>query len=405
MNTSHPHSLLGGVQMAPRDPILGLTEAYNADKNPKKVNLGVGVYTDDNGKVPLLECVSRAEKMLVDIPTPRNYLPIDGIAAYDKAVQTLVFGADSAALKEGRVVTVQSLGGTGGLRVGADFLRRIAPSAEVYISDPSWENHRALFEAAGFTVKTYAYYDAKTRGVDFEAMLASLFEMPPGSVVVLHACCHNPTGVDLTPDQWEGVIETVAARGLVPYLDFAYQGFGDGTDADAAAVRRFADEGVPLLVASSFSKSFSLYGERVGSISVVAQSSEEGARVLSQLKRIVRANYSNPPTHGGKIVETVLRDAGLHEMWEKELGQMRDRIKDMRKLLVEKIHARVPGADFSFVVRQNGMFSYSGLTKDQVVRMREEFGVYAIESGRICVAALSTKNVDYAAEAIAAVIR
>jgi aromatic-amino-acid transaminase len=404
MNAPHSPSLLAGVQMAPRDPILGLTEAYNADKNPKKVNLGVGVYTDDSGKVPLLECVRRTERQLVEQPAARNYLPIDGLAAYDRAVQSLVFGADCPALKQGRIVTVQSLGGTGGLRVGADFLRRTAPNAELWISDPSWENHRAVFESAGFKVNTYPYYDAKTRGVDFDGMLGALKAMPAGSIVLLHACCHNPTGVDLTAEQWTGVIETIAARGLVPFLDIAYQGFGDGIDADGSAVRRFAQAGMPLFVSNSFSKSFSLYGERVGALSVVAATNEEGARVLSQIKRLVRANYSNPPTHGGQVVATVLAAPELRALWEQELGQMRERIKAMRKLLVEKIHARVPGADFSFVTRQRGMFSYSGLTREQVVRMREEFAVYAIESGRICVAALNTKNIDYSADAIAKVI-
>jgi aromatic-amino-acid transaminase len=404
MNAPHSPSLLAGVQMAPRDPILGLTEAYNADKNPKKVNLGVGVYTGDDGKVPLLECVRRAERQLVEQPAARNYLPIDGLATYDKAVQSLVFGADSLELKQGRIVTVQSLGGTGGLRVGADFLRRTAPKAGLWISDPSWENHRAVFESAGFKVNTYPYYDAKTRGVNFEGMLAALKAMPAGDIVLLHACCHNPTGVDLSAEQWTGVIEAIGARGLVPFLDIAYQGFGDSIDADGSAVRRFAQAGLPLFVANSFSKSFSLYGERVGSLSVVAGTSEEGARVLSQIKRVVRSNYSNPPTHGSQIVATVLAAPELRKLWEQELGQMRERIKAMRKLLVEKIHARVPGADFSFVTRQRGMFSYSGLTREQVVRMREEFAVYAIESGRICVAALNSKNIDYSADAIAKVI-
>jgi aromatic-amino-acid transaminase len=342
---------------------------------------------------------------MVEQPAARNYLPIDGLAAYDKAVQSLVFGADSAAVKEGRIITVQTLGGTGGLRVGGDFLRRTAPDATLWISDPSWENHRAVFENAGFKVNTYAYYDAKTRGVNFDGMLAALKAMPAGDIVLLHACCHNPTGVDLSEAQWAAVAEAMAARGLVPFLDIAYQGFGDSIDADGGAVRQFAKTGMPLFVANSFSKSFSLYGERVGTLNVVAASTEEGARVLSQIKRVVRANYSNPPTHGGKIVATVLTTPELRTLWEQELGQMRDRIKDMRKLLVEKIHARVPGADFSFVTRQRGMFSYSGLTKEQVVRMREEFAVYAIESGRICVAALNTKNVDYSADAIAKVIR
>jgi aromatic-amino-acid transaminase len=404
MNAPHSPSLLSGIEMAPRDPILGLTEAFNADRNPKKVNLGVGVYYDDDGKVPLLECVRRAEALLVEQATPRNYLPIDGLPAYDREVRELVFGAECAALKEGRIVTVQALGGTGGLKIGADLLRRIAPKAEVWISDPSWENHRALFENAGFAVHGYPYYQPRTHGLDFTGMIASLRAMPAGSIAVLHACCHNPTGVDLEPGQWTEVMSTVTARGLIPFLDFAYQGFGDGLDADAAAVRRFAEAGIPVFVSSSFSKSLSLYGERVGSLSVVAQSGEEAGRVLSQLKRMVRTNYSNPPTHGGRVAATVLATPDLRALWEHELGQMRERIREMRRQLVDKLRARAPKADFGFVLRQRGMFSYSGLTRDQVVRLREEFGVYAIESGRICVAALNTKNIDYAADCIARVI-
>lgn len=390
--------------MAPRDPILGITEAYNADKNPNKVNLGVGVYYDENGKLPLLECVKRAEQEMTQKASPRGYLPIDGLAAYDTAVQILVFGADSAVVKEKRVVTVQSLGGTGGLKVGADFIRRVNPNAQLWISDPSWENHRALFEAAGFTVNTYPYYDAASHGVKFDAMIAALRGLPAGSVVVLHACCHNPTGVDLTNDQWTEVIKTVNAQGLVPFLDIAYQGFGDGLDADGSVVRRFADAGGPVFVSNSFSKSVSLYGERVGALSIVATSAEEAARVLSQVKRVVRTNYSNPPTHGGQIVATVLSNAELRGVWEKELAQMRDRIKLMRTELVEKLKAKVPGKDFSFVAKQRGMFSYSGLTKEQVGRLRDEFGIYAVDTGRICVAALNAKNLDYVADAVAKVV-
>jgi aromatic-amino-acid transaminase len=404
MNAPHSPSPLAGVEMAPRDPILGLTEVYNADKTPGKVNLGVGVYYDDNGKVPLLECVRRAEKDLAERAAPRAYLPIDGIAAYDKAVQTLVFGTESAAIKDGRIVTVQALGGTGGLKVGADFLRRISPDAQVWISDPSWENHRALFEAAGFKVNAYPYYDEKTRGVDFPGLLASLKTMPAGSIVVLHACCHNPTGVDLSPEQWAGVLEIVIARDLVPFLDIAYQGFGDGIEADAAVVRKFAAATSPIFVSNSFSKSFSLYGERIGALSVVTASAEESARVLSQLKRTVRSNYSNPPTHGGQIVAAVLTTPELRAMWETELAAMRDRIRAMRQALTDKLREKTPKADFSFVVRQRGMFSYSGLTKAQVLRLREEFAVYAIDTGRICVAALNTHNVDKVADAIAKVI-
>ncbi len=398
-------SLLAGVQMAPRDPILGVTEAFVADQNPRKVNLGVGVYTDDQGKVPLLECVRRVERQRVEAATPRNYLPIDGLAAYDRAVQELVFGADSPALKDKRVITVQALGGTGGLKIGADFLKRLEPKAQVWISDPSWENHRALFENAGFTVSAYPYYDAKTRGVNFDAMLAQLNKLPAGAIVVLHACCHNPTGVDLTAEQWKAVLEAVKGRQLVPFLDLAYQGFGDGIDEDGHAVRLFAANYSPVFVSSSFSKSFSLYGERVGALSILTGAAEEAARVLSQVKRIVRTNYSNPPTHGSQIVAAVLATPELRAQWEQELGGMRERIKSMRSLLVDKIGERVKGADFSFVLRQRGMFSYSGLTQEQVGRLRTDFSVYAIDTGRICVAALNTGNVDYVADAIAKVIR
>lgn len=398
-------SILSGVQMAPRDPILGVTEAFNADPNPNKVNLGVGVYYDDAGKVPLLECVKRAEKLRMESTPNRGYLPIDGLAAYDQAVQALVFGADSAAVREKRIVTVQALGGTGGLKVGADFLRQVDPRAKVWISNPSWENHRALFEAAGFAVEAYPYYDAKTHGLDFAGMAAALEALPAGAIVVLHACCHNPTGVDLKPEQWGRVIEIVKARDLVPFLDLAYQGFGDGIDADGAIVRRFAEAMSPLFVASSFSKSFSLYGERAGALSILAASADEASRVLSQIKRVVRTNYSNPPSHGGQVVATVLTTPELRALWERELGGMRERIKAMRKALVDGIHARAPGADFGFVLAQRGMFSYSGLTKPQVDRLREAYSIYAIDTGRICVAALNTVNVKTVAEAIAQVIR
>jgi aromatic-amino-acid transaminase len=390
--------------MAPRDPILGVTEAFNADKNPNKVNLGVGVYYDDNGKVPLLECVRKAEAQLMEKLAPRTYLPIDGIAAYDKAVQDLVFGADSAVVQEKRAVTVQALGGTGALKLGADFLKRFAPNAQVYISDPSWENHRALFESAGFIVNNYAYYDPATRGVNFAGMLNALKEMPAGSIVVLHACCHNPTGADLTNEQWSEVINMVTQRGLIPFLDMAYQGFGDGIDEDGQVVRRFAAAGGPLFVSNSFSKSFSLYGERVGALSIVAASAEEAARVLSQLKRVIRTNYSNPPTHGGQVVAITLTTPELRKLWEDELAGMRVRIRQMREALVAKLKEKVSAQDFGFVTRQRGMFSYSGLTKEQVTRLREEFSIYAVDTGRICVAALNTRNIDTVVDAIAKVL-
>jgi aromatic-amino-acid transaminase len=391
--------------MAPRDPILGVTEVFVADKNPRKVNLGVGVYYDDAGKVPLLECVQRAEQQRVQSGAPKSYLPIDGLQSYDQAVQALVFGAKAPLLREKRVITVQALGGTGGLKIGADFLRQISPDAQVWISEPSWENHRALFEGAGFKVEAYPYYDPATRGLKFDAMLAALQALPAGTIVVLHSCCHNPTGVDLSQEQWRKVLGVVQARGLVPFLDLAYQGFGDGIDADAFAPRLFAGAMSPIFLSSSFSKSLSLYGERIGAFSLVAASADEAARALSQVKRVVRTNYSNPPTHGGDIVARVLDTPELRALWEKELGAMRERIKAMRKALAEGVQRRVPGADYSFVIKQRGLFSYTGLSKAQVERLRTEYSIYAIDTGRVCVAALNSGNIDYVAEAIAKVIR
>src|SRR5688572_10391111 len=396
-------SLFAHVEPAPHDPILGVTEAFHADQNPNKVNLGVGVYTDDNGKVPVLECIRRAELELCESALPRNYLPIDGLKGYDSAAQELLFGRESNALKEGRIVTTQALGGTGGLKIGADLLRRVNPGAEAWISDPSWENHRALFEYAGFRVNTYPYYDAATHGVRFDAMLETFESIPAGSLVVLHACCHNPTGVDLKEDQWSRVIEVVKRRELVPFLDIAYQGFGDGIDADAMAVRRFSDACPFVFVSSSFSKSMSLYGQRIGAFHIVVQDAREVAKVLSQVKRVIRTNYSSPPTYGGQTAVTVLTTPELRARWEDELGEMRERIKTMRRSLVDKIRAERADFDFSFVVEQRGMFSYTGLTREPVHRRRKEYSACAIDSGRICVAALNTHNVDYVAKAVASV--
>ena len=388
------------MPMAPADPILGVTEAFVADQNPRKVNLGVGVYTDDNGKIPLLECVRHAESERLKAAPPRGYLPIDGLAAYDRAVQALVFGKE-----EKNIVTVQALGGTGGLKIGADFLKQLSPNAQAWISEPSWENHRQLFEAAGFTVKSYRYYDPETKGLDFAGMQASLNTIPAGDIVVLHSCCHNPTGVDLDREQWDKTLEIVQSRGLIPFLDLAYQGFAESIEADAYAARLFAKMMSPVFLSSSFSKSVSLYGERVGALSVVTASPDEAKRVLSHVKRVVRTNYSNPPTHGCQVVATIFGNPQLRALWEREVGEMRERIKTMRKALVDGIHKRVPGSDFSFVLKQRGMFSYSGLTKEQVRRLREENSIYTIDTGRICVAALTMKNVDYVADAIAKVIR
>jgi len=407
MNAPHlPHSPspLASLAMAPKGPVLGVTELFVADQNPRKVNLGVGVYYDDQGKVPLLECVQRAEAQRVQSASPKSYLPIDGLQSYDQAVQALVFGADAPLLKEQRVLTVQALGGTGGLKIGADFLKQLAPNAQVWISEPSWENHRALFEAAGFRVQAYPYYDPATRGLKFEAMCRTLEALPAGAIVVLHSCCHNPTGVDLSQAQWQKVLAVVQARGLVPFLDLAYQGFSDGVDADAYAPRLFAAAMSPIFLSSSFSKSLSLYGERVGAFTLVAGSADEAARALSHVKRVVRTNYSNPPTHGGDIVARVLTAPELRALWDKELGAMRDRIKTMRKALAEGVQTR-SGKDFSFVLNQHGLFSYTGLSKAQVERLRTEFSIYAIDTGRVCVSALNTGNIDYVADAIARVIR
>ena len=397
-------TLFANVELAPRDPILGLTEQFNADTNPAKVNLGVGVYQDQNGKLPLLACVKAAEALLTDAAKPRGYLPIDGIAAYDRAVQQLVFGAGSALLQAGRVATVQAVGGTGGLKVGADFLKTLRPDAKVLISDPSWENHRALFTGAGFAVENYAYYDAQARGVRFDAMLAALNAAAQGTVVVLHACCHNPTGYDLEPAQWAQVIKVCQARGLVPFLDMAYQGFGRGIAEDGAAVQQFVASGLDFLVATSFSKSFSLYGERVGALSVVCASAEDAKRVLSQLKIRIRVNYSSPPTHGAQVVTMVLEDPALRAQWEQELGAMRERIQQMRQLLVQKLKDAGVQQDFGFILRQQGMFSYSGLNSTQMQRLRNEFGVYGLDSGRICVAALNQNNIGAVVAAIAKVL-
>jgi aromatic-amino-acid transaminase len=398
-------SIFAAVEMAPRDPILGLNESFNADTRSTKVNLGVGVYFDDNGKIPLLTAVKAAEDARVKAALPRGYQPIEGAPAYNQAVQNLLLGADSALIANGQVITAQALGGTGALKIGADYLKRLNPNSKVYISDPSWENHRALFESAGFVVENYPYYDAATRGVNFAGMKACLSSLDAGSIIILHACCHNPTGADLSDAQWQEVVDTCRERGLVPFLDMAYQGFADGIEPDAVAVRAFSASGLQFFVSSSFSKSFSLYGERVGALSIITAGKEESGRVMSQLKRVIRTNYSNPPIHGGALVAAVLSSPELRQQWETELGGMRDRIRAMRTGLVEAIKAQGVAQDFSFVIQQRGMFSYTGLTAAQVERMKEEFGIYAVSTGRICLAALNTKNVDYVAKAIATVIK
>lgn len=397
-------SIFEKVELAPRDPILGLNEQYNADTRATKVNLGVGVYYDEEGRLPVLKAVQQAEKELASQVTPRGYLPIEGISTYDKGAQALLLGKDSELSKAGRALTFQALGGTGGLKIGADFLKQINGSATVHISNPSWENHRALFSRAGFAVENYPYYDASTHGLDFAAMVAYLDKLPAGDIVVLHACCHNPTGVDPSFEQWQQIAATIKAKGLIPFLDIAYQGFGDGLEEDARVVKLFATLDIPVFVSSSFSKSFSLYGERVGALTVLCASKEEADRVLSQVKRTIRTNYSNPPTHGGKVVSMVLNNEELFALWEQELSQMRERIREMRALLVAKLKEYGVTQNFDFVLAQRGMFSYSGLTQAQVERLRNEHGIYAVNSGRICVAALNHRNIDAVAKAIAAVL-
>ncbi len=400
-------NLFQNVALAPRDPILGLNEAFAAETRPNKINLGVGVYFDADGKIPLLKAIQIAEEQRVKLALPRGYLPIDGIKKYNTAVQDLLFahGENSELLEQGKVATIQSLGGTGALKIGADFLKKnIAPNATVYISDPTWINHKNIFENAGFVVKTYAYYDAETRGVDFDALLQSIQNMQINDIIILHACCHNPTGADLDAEQWQQVVDLCKERQIIPFLDMAYQGFADGIAEDALALNLFAKAGLSFFISSSFSKNFSMYGERVGALSVVTQSKKETECVLSQLKVIIRTNYSNPPTHGAALVADVLASSELRQMWESELAQMRDRIRKIRRNLLVSIDRTDCQEDFDFITQQRGMFSYTGLNAEQVERLKKEFAIYAVSSGRICMAALNTKNVDYVAEGIAAVL-
>ncbi|HXK17905.1 MAG TPA: amino acid aminotransferase [Polyangiaceae bacterium] len=392
------------IPLAAADPILGLTETFQGDQNPKKVNLGVGVYQDGSGKVPVLSVVREAEQLWFAKEDSKAYLPIDGVPAYRKAVQELLLGRDAEPALAARTVTAQALGGTGALKLGADFLRRFLPGSDVYISSPSWENHRALFESAGFSVKDYAYYSAERHGLDFAAMRASLASMPAKSIVLLHACCHNPTGVDLSLAEWNEVVALVRERGLLPFIDFAYQGFGDGIEADAAAVRAFTSAGLPCVISSSFSKSFSLYRERVGAISFVTADADEAKRVTSQLKRTIRTNYSSPSSHGGQVVALVLGSAELRQKWETELTEMRTRIQTMRSLFVQRLKARGIARDFSFIEQQRGMFSYSGLELDKVRRLRSEFGIYIVDSGRVCLAAMNEHNLGYITDSISKVL-
>jgi aromatic-amino-acid transaminase len=386
------------------DPILSLNEDFQKDPRPHKINLSIGIYFDDAGRIPVLESVRRAESLVVAEGGPKPYLPIEGAANFRSAVQALLFGADHEAVTGGRVTTIQSVGSSGGLKVGADFLARWFPGSGVWVSDPTWDNHRSMFEGAGIAVSTYPYYDAKTGGVRFADMLATLDKLPARSIVLLHACCHNPTGVDLRRAQWDELIPLLRRRNLIPYLDLAYQGFGDGIAEDAYAIRAIAGAGLPAFVANSFSKSMSVYGERAGALSVICPDAAQAGRVLGQLKFTVRRNYSSPPIHGGQIVARVLTDPALRPMWESELAAMRTRMLAMRQKLHAVLSAKLPGRDFGYFLSQRGMFSYTGLSAAQVDRLREEFAVYLIRSGRLCVAGLNHGNVEATANAMAAVM-
>jgi aromatic-amino-acid transaminase len=386
------------------DPILSLNEAFQKDPRSDKVNLSIGIYFDDAGRIPVLQSVKQAEAQMLAESGPKPYLPIEGSAAARCAVQQLLFGADHEVLRSGRVATLQTVGSSGGLRVGADFIKRWLPGSALWVSDPTWDNHRAMFEGAGITVHTYPYYDAATGGLAFDAMLATLRTLPARSLVLLHACCHNPTGVDLTPAQWQALVPVLRERELIAYLDLAYQGYGDGIDEDAFAVRLLASEGLSFFVANSFSKSMSVYGERAGALSVVCPSAAEAELVLGQLKATVRRNYSSPALHAAGIVSRVLGDPALRASWEAEVAAMRERIATMRRSLHGVLSAKKPGRDFGYFLTQRGMFSYTGLSAAQVDRLREEFGVYLVRSGRMCVAGLNTGNVERTASAVAAVI-
>ncbi len=388
------------VETAPPDAILGLNEAFRNDPNPEKINLSVGVYKDEKGVTPVLKCVKEAEKRLLEAETTKSYLPIDGRAGYNTAARTLLFGADHEVITSNRAITAQTPGGTGALRVAGDFIAANFPGASLWLSQPTWPNHPNIFTAAGIPLKTYAYFDKKTNGLDFDGMLDALKGAAKGDIVLLHGCCHNPTGIDPTPEQWKAIADLIQEKELLPLLDFAYQGFGAGLTEDAAGLREVARPGQEMLICSSFSKNFGLYNERVGAFTAVATGEAEATAVLSQVKKVIRSNYSNPPTHGAAVVETVLTDDGLRKMWDDELAHMRDRINGIRKLFVEKISAAGIDQDFSFIQQQNGMFSFSGLNQMQVDQLRSEMSIYIVGSGRINVAGISEANVDRLCEGI-----
>ncbi|NHI02031.1 MULTISPECIES: amino acid aminotransferase [Oceanimonas] len=392
------------VTAAPADPILGLTDAFRKDTRTDKINLGVGIYKDEAGQTPVLRCVKKAEARLVQEQTTKNYLSIEGIEAYGQVVQKLLFGADAAIIAEQRARTAQAPGGTGALRIAGEFIARQLDTNTIWISNPTWANHRAVFTAAGLEVKEYGYYNAETKDLDFDAMLASLQDAKAGDVVLFHGCCHNPTGIDPTAEQWQTLAELSAEKGWLPMFDFAYQGFAQGTEEDAYGLRLFAKHNPELLIASSFSKNFGLYNERVGAFTLVAKDADTANTSFSQVKGIIRANYSNPPSHGANVVAIIANDPELYADWQAELAEMRDRIQEMRTLFVEKLAARGVDRDFSFIARQNGMFSFSGLTKEQVERLKDEFGIYIVGSGRISVAGITKANIDALCDGIAAVL-
>lgn len=397
-------SLFANVSLAPRDPLLGLVELYKADPNPSKVDLSLGVYTDEEGKIPVLKCVAVVQNELLKQQAPKGYLPIDGLPAYDETVRALYFGAESEAVKSRRIVTVQSVAGTGAIKLGSDFLHTLVPDAAVLVSDPTWANHHAIFKGSGFQVGTYPYYDEENKGIRFDDMMQTLQSAKRNTIVVLHACCHNPTGYDLSPAQWDQVLTVMQKNGLIPFMDMAYQGFGDGFEEDGYAIQKLLSMGMQFFMSTSFSKIFSIYGERAGALSVVCDSTDEAERVLSQIKQLVRANYSNPPTFAAQIISTILGSKSLRQQWFEELNIMRHRVQSLRETLVKKLQEAGVQRDMSFIARQKGMFSYTGLNKAQMLRIRSEYGIYGTDAGRICVASLNDKNMDYVARSITKIV-
>lgn len=389
------------IQPAPPDSILGLTDAFRKDQNPNKVNLGVGVYKDESNNTPVLRCVKAAEEELLETETSKSYLPISGDPSYGAAVQQLILGEGNSVITDKRAATVQAPGGTGALRVGGDLIQKFNPQAKVWVSSPTWANHNGIFETAGFEIKQYGYYNPESRDLNFDLLMHDLQNVPAGDVVLLHACCHNPSGVDLTNDQWGQVAKLAAKTGWIPFLDFAYQGFGDGVDEDRFAVEQFAAVGVDCYVASSFSKNFGLYNERTGAITVITPSADEASVAMSHLKTVVRTNYSNPPAHGGLVASLILNSSELRTVWLEELAGMRDRIKDMRKALVQGLVAQGVDGDFSFIERQRGMFSFSGWSDDVVARLRKDDSIYVVGGGRINLAGLTSSNIEYVCAAVA----